>query len=140
VDSGRAATQQVDALRSRVGHTQLHDSPWIGSAAIHLRRQFERQRRTASDRQTFYRGGIRNRHDSRNDGHLNACIPCPLDELPVMAIVKEQLRNEKIKACVDLPLEVIQIHGRIAAFDMLFGIRRAAHTDALAMRLANECC
>jgi two-component system sensor histidine kinase KdpD len=138
MNSRCAVRDQIDALRRRVGHPQLHYRLRIVAAAIKLRAQLKGQRSAARDRKALHLRRIRDRHNSRNYWNANAGGSCSFHKVPVVAVVEKELCDQKIEAFIHFPLQVIQIHRRITAFGMFLRVGSAAHAKRSAMPLFDK--
>ena len=61
-----------------------------------------------------------------------------IDKFKVAAIIEKKLRNQKRCACIDLSLEIVEVHCRIAALDVLFGIAALPQREGVAVSLPDK--
>jgi len=78
---------------------------------------------------------VRDRHDPRDDRHLDAHRAGLVAEAVELGVVEEELRDDEVGAVVDLALQVLHVAREIQALRMPFGI--AGHADAEIMSAAN---
>ncbi len=55
-----------------------------------------------------------------------------------MAVIEEELGDQEVQTRVHFALQVVEVDGGIAAFDVLFGVGGAADADMVAMSFADE--
>ena len=78
---------------------------------------------------------VDHRHDSGNDGDLDAFGPRPVNEIEIMPVIEKQLRDHKIRPGIDLAFQVFQIQGLVLAFDMAFRVTGHANAEWKFLRM-----
>ncbi len=77
------------------------------------------------------RAPARHRHQPRDDRDRDACLPRSTHEVEVEPVVEEELRDEKVRARVDLQLHVAKLMAPVRALRMLLRAARGADAEAI---------
>ena len=92
---GRAVGEQVGALQGRVGDAEVGRGGRVVGAQLELGLQLGGDVGAAHRGDPADLAGVGDRHDPRDDRHVDADLAGALDELVVAAVVEEQLRDQE---------------------------------------------
>ena len=87
-----------------------------------------RNARTAHLSEAFDLWDTEDGHDARNDGDRDSNFATTLDEPKVSVILEKKLRDQKLGARVNLPLEIVQVKVGVWTLRVFFRIRCASDT------------
>jgi len=99
---------------------------------VQLAAQLRRDRGAAHLRHPLDLADLRDRHDPRDDRHVDARRPGPAEEVEVAAVVEEQLGDQEIDTGSDLLGEMPQIVLRAARMDVRLGEAGGADRERVA--------
>ena len=97
VDSGRAARQEIGALEGRVGDPELCNRFRVVGAPVELPLEVLRDRGAAHLGEALDLAVVRDRHDPRDDRHVDAGRARLLDVVEVELVVEEELGDQEAR-------------------------------------------
>ena len=131
--SGRASRQEIGALEGRVSDPELCNRFRVVGAPVELPFEILGDRRAAHVREAVDLAVVRDRHDARHDGHVDARGAGLVDVVEVDLVVEEELGDQEARARLHLLARVAQVARAIRGVEVHLGEARGAHAEVEAL-------
>ena len=134
----RACGEELVAERRDHVEAERADRGGVVPVAFELDAHPARDLRAAGIRESRELREIADRHDARHDRDGEACRLALVDEPEVRIRVVEVLRHRRVRARIDLALEVLHFVGGVARLRVVLGVAGDLDVEPVARRLADE--
>src|SRR5439155_15741477 len=138
VQAGRSGREQAIAQVGDHVETQASDRGDVVAETLHLQAQPARDLGAAGVREAGKLREVPDRHDSRDDGQVDVECFAVVDETQIGIDVVEILRDRRVRARVELALEIPQVLMRAARLGMELRIAGDFDVEVIAGSLADE--